>query len=891
VVTKSEVMDLLEGAGFSRSNPYYIVPQGRVTALTNMKESDRLNLLKEIAGTRVYEARRAESLKIMSDTGHKRAKIDELLTDVQARLAELEEEKEELRGYQTKEREKRCLEYAFYALEEARVKKLLDEIENLRQGGIESTDSTRADLGECEGTIAKLDDRIHRLQREVQLCEITRRQANEDRLEATRVQAQAELKAKTLSDGQSAQEQAQQQRDSELAATRAALDEKKAELVKVTAEYNKRKLKEDGIKKDLDSASATRERLFTKQKNGSRFKNKKERDAELRRELDEVNLALADQKANRMDAEEEIKARQEFVARLENDVAELRDRIANWGSTRTSLAQDATDARDRHDELQEERKKLRREQERLESVLESARGEHDQAASRIARMMDNATARGLASIRRIKEEQGIEGAYGTLAELIEVTGPYQLPVETIAGGSLFHYVVDNADTATRLGKMLYDQRGGRVTMIPLREIEVKNTIFPRGDDTMPMVDKLRYEARFEKAVRHVFGKAVICPSLTVANQYARSHKLTAITLEGDIANKSGALTGGFIEGKHSRLEAIKEANRLSAELARLRTQHEELRRAIETKDHEITRAAGEMRKLEAALDREKQGFHPLQRQLVELNAQLGATKDLLQESNERRDQIEINMREFAETIEATEAEMATEFKKVLTSHEERQMDELGTRVQQLQKQWGEVSAARRQLASRKNALEVDISKELQPKLDALTSQAVEDAASSGSAANVKEAQRELARAQKALAAAAARFGEAEAELDKVKGKIEKYQGERAASDEQRREIQARIDRQQKRIEKSLARKSLLVQELADLTKSIRDLGVLPEEAFEKYRKMDAKTVSTFVVAFSCAADADANAPPRLSRASKRSTRPCASTATSTKRRLNSTTTL
>ena len=70
--SKSDVMNLLESAGFSRSNPYYIVPQGRVTMLTNMKDAERLNLLKEVAGTQVYEQRRQESLKIMEDTENKR---------------------------------------------------------------------------------------------------------------------------------------------------------------------------------------------------------------------------------------------------------------------------------------------------------------------------------------------------------------------------------------------------------------------------------------------------------------------------------------------------------------------------------------------------------------------------------------------------------------------------------------------------------------------------------------------------------------------------------------------------------------------------------------------------------------------------------------------------
>lgn len=108
-------MNLLESAGFSRANPYYIVPQGRIASLTNAKESDRLNLLKEVAGTKVYEQRRSESLKLMEETEAKRGKIGDLLEYIEERLGELEEEKEELKEFQNKDRERRCLEYALYS--------------------------------------------------------------------------------------------------------------------------------------------------------------------------------------------------------------------------------------------------------------------------------------------------------------------------------------------------------------------------------------------------------------------------------------------------------------------------------------------------------------------------------------------------------------------------------------------------------------------------------------------------------------------------------------------------------------------------------------------------------------------------------------------------------
>lgn len=139
--SKAEVMSLLDTAGFSKSNPFFIVPQGRVTALTNQKDPERLELLKDIAGTKVYEDRRMESVRIMEETDAKREKIDELLEYIDERLRELEEEKAELKEYQIAERERRVVEYAIHQkdLEEAK-----DALAEVRSGNTESTD-TRTD--------------------------------------------------------------------------------------------------------------------------------------------------------------------------------------------------------------------------------------------------------------------------------------------------------------------------------------------------------------------------------------------------------------------------------------------------------------------------------------------------------------------------------------------------------------------------------------------------------------------------------------------------------------------------------------------------------------------------------------------------------------------------
>ena len=72
----------LETAGFSRDNPYYMVEQGSVKQLFELSDEGRLRLLKEVAGTRVYEERRRESEGILEDTKLKVAQVRDLIDEM-----------------------------------------------------------------------------------------------------------------------------------------------------------------------------------------------------------------------------------------------------------------------------------------------------------------------------------------------------------------------------------------------------------------------------------------------------------------------------------------------------------------------------------------------------------------------------------------------------------------------------------------------------------------------------------------------------------------------------------------------------------------------------------------------------------------------------------------
>ncbi|CEJ62310.1 Putative Chromosome segregation protein sudA [Penicillium brasilianum] len=839
--TKNDVMNLLESAGFSRSNPYYIVPQGRVTALTNMKDSERLVLLKEVAGTQVYEARRAESLKIMQETNSKRAKIDELLDYINERLAELEEEKDELRNYQEKDKERRCLEYTIYSREQHEIANVLENLEEQRQNGVEDADNNRDQFVEGEKAMAQIDAEIAEYRQQVEFLKVDKAQLEDERREASKSLAQIELRAKALSDNQAAAQALKSRHDSDLNAVQTAIQEREEELEALLPRFNASKDEEDDVKARLTEAETSRQRLYAKQGRNSRFKNKSERDKWLQMEIRETHRSIANVQGVVTQTQEDIQELEKEIALLEPETERLRKQIDGRGDTMHSVDQEIQNAKDERDRLMDQRKELWREEAKLDSVLSSASQEMDRAERSLSQMMDNNTSRGLAAVRRIKRQLNLEGVYGTLAELFDVSDRYRTAVEVTAGQSLFHYVVDNDETATKVLELLQKEKAGRVTFMPLNRLRSKPMNMPRASDTIPMLDKLQFDPAYERAFQHVFGKTIICPNLQVAAQYARSHGVNAITPEGDRSDKRGALTGGYHDSRQSRLDAVKNVGKWRDEYESKRNRGTEIRKELEKLDQLITKAVGELQKLE-------QQKHQVQNSSGPLRQELRSKRDLLQKKTDSLDakrralrNVESNLAALNDQVNAFQGEMSSPFQKALTNDEEAHLETLSGTVQELRRKYQELSSQRSELEARKSVLEVELRENLNPRLDQLQNRDV-DLAEEEVQGNLKETQREQKRLSKALEKLNGRLKEVDSSIEEATAKVADLQQRNADTRREMEDLARSIEKHQRRMEKSMQKKAALAKQAAECAANIRDLGVLPDEAFTKYKNTDSNAV-------------------------------------------------
>ena len=449
--------------------------------------------------------------------------------------------------------------------------------------------------------------------------------------------------------------------------------------------------------------------------------------------------------------------------------------------------------------------------------------------------MDQNTSRGLAAVRRIKREQNLSGCYGTLAELMEVNERYRRAVEVTAGQSLFHYVVDDDDTATKVIETLQKQKAGRITFIPLNRIRPKTADVPKANDAIPIIEKIQFDPMHEKAFQQVFGQTIVCPNLTIAGQYARSHGVNGVTMDGDRSDRKGAFTGGSHDNKGSRLEAVRNVSKWREEFESHKARSIEIKQTLERKDQEITQAVGNLRKIEQRRMQQENSYGPLRQELRYKTASLDNKKDTLDKKQRAKFNIEANFKSLTDQQSAHEAEIASEFKKALTRDEETQLENLSSTTQDLRRQVSELTSSRSELESRRNILENELREDLRPRLDQLRSQEFDDEDST-TRGNLKQSQQELKRINKSVDEIQSKLQEIDNSIDSANSNIAELNHRRAEILAAQSETAKAIEKAQKRTEKSIQKRRILTKQAAEVAIKIRDLGILPHGALEKYEK-------------------------------------------------------
>mmetsp|Transcript_29228 Transcript_29228/g.51119 ORF Transcript_29228/g.51119 Transcript_29228/m.51119 type:complete len:1213 (-) Transcript_29228:46-3684(-) len=682
--TKAEIFGLLEGAGFAKTSPYYIVQQGKVSELTLMTDVQRLGLLQDISGAGVYDDRRAESVRIMEDTMMRQTRMRELIGEIEQRLATLEGEQRELRECERLESKKRTLEYVIADREWRSAQERIDELEVRRKEASERLIKFQGSVGDIRKRKADAEAEFQR--REEEQRTTSERLAGIEAASSRTFEALAKARLE-------AEEEARRQNEGEErgAARLKELERARAELATAAQEVQEARPRSEAAEKahrELDRrhqvANTQREQLLAKQGRRQQYASVEERNEALGEEVRRQTTQLKQHRRGMGECDERLRKVQERRSQATEEVAKQHEGLTGTEQRLGVLIRESRSLGEQLEQGSERVRSLHQDREQANRRVAKHLEEAQRFRNRLEGTMPRGYRQAIPQVMRWVNQNGLSDRIrGPLLYHIEVAAPFRTAVESYAGTALFNVLAMDDEIAAQAVKLVRSRNLGAVVITPLNQISYKEQRYPNIKDTKPLVEVIKCPDWVKPAVHQIFGKALVCHNMELC-QEAKRHGFDGITLGGDRVSRKGVVSGGYQDPRNFVRLAL--AEDLKAAEAKM----DEAEQKLPTIENQIRNSSEEMEKLHS----DRRGCQERRRQVQgeadnfrarvrELEATVTKSDRDAEDLRKWRHNMEVMIGEIEASIQAKKSEMHTKTLSGLTAKDEEDLAKLTEEVKKL----------------------------------------------------------------------------------------------------------------------------------------------------------------------------------------------------------------
>ncbi|EKJ68513.1 hypothetical protein FPSE_11289 [Fusarium pseudograminearum CS3096] len=596
------VQNLFQSVQLNINSPNFLIMQGRITKVLNMKAVEILAMIEEAAGTRMFEDRRDKAIKTMAKKETKLVELKELLKDeIEPKLEKLRTEKRAFLDFQQTQNDLERLTRVVVAYDYLRYQDSLSQsaadLEGKKQRQRDLEDSAarlKSEINHLEEDAKKVrahrDKELRKGGKASELEDAAKKHSNE----LVRLATILDLKKSSLAE----------EEEKKLAVER-TVSELEATLEDKTAAFENAKARYDAAKEDLEQQNKdaeSKEELLQTLQTGVASKDGQENG---------YQGQLQDAKNRATTAATEQEQAKIKIAHLEKRIREEEPRAEKAKVQNADLLRDLDGLKVQAQKLEKELSRLGfepgqeeqmyKQESELQQTVRGLRQESDKLKRQVANTEFN-YADPVPNFDRSK----VKGLIAQLFTLDESYTQAATALEICAGGRLYNVVVDSEVTGTQLL-----QRGKlrkRVTIIPLNKIAAfkasAQTIATAQNIAPNKVDLalslVGYDDEVSAAMEFVFGNTLICADADTAKRVTFDPKvrMRSITLEGDAYDPSGTLSGGSSPNSSGVLVLLQKLNGLTRQLSEAESTLRELQARISNEKAKLDHA----RKIKQGLD-------------------------------------------------------------------------------------------------------------------------------------------------------------------------------------------------------------------------------------------------------------------------------------------------
>lgn len=669
-VRLKDINELLMDTGLGKDG-YSIIGQGKIAEIVGAKSSERREIFEEAAGITKFRYRKNESEKRLQQAEENLIRLRDILAELEARVEPLRIQSEKAKKFLEYSEQKKILEITLWIKNLDKSKKNLSEKEDKitackveydrYNDEIEQTEKQISDTYSAMQKCAADIDDFRREQSEIesQIAEQNSQIAvlNNDIGHLQSNIAQAEESIASIKMSEEDAEKEIQDKQNKIEECRASILQIEANLEKTEQELLRLSAIHDDFETGIAALNEKLNRAALEQTEVQMNKNNAERIiAENEQSIDMVQNNIELKKAELARAQEDYRENQISFTRIEEREQQLRNSIKGYELKRDSRAKKQAETEQQFHQLDLQVKEKLQKAKLLKDLEQNLEG----------------YAYSVKTVLKQAKAGVFRGVFGTVSQIIEVDSAYSVAIETVLGGAMQNLVCDNENTAKSAIRMLKEQNGGRATFLPLTSVK-GNELTENGLSSCEGFialgsELIKADPKYDGVIKSLLGRIAVVEDLDVAVNIAKQYhyRFKIVTLDGQVINAGGSLTGGSqnktsgllsrkndiaqleeeaSELAQQKLQTGEKLNELTAEVNKLNAEINAILSELQTLAEDKIRFEGDQKRLEHIISEDE-------KQLADVDAEIKRMTDKNTELSEK-------ISEYARRLQDLSDEMKT----------------------------------------------------------------------------------------------------------------------------------------------------------------------------------------------------------------------------------------
>lgn len=673
-----DVYSLFFDTGIGKEG-YSIIGQGQIEKILNGKPEERRELFDEAAGIVKFKKNKAAAEKSLEAERDNLSRVNDILKELEKQVGPLKEQSETARKYLAFKNELKNLDVNAFLLEIEKIRTALEEDQKRLQIVNDDIEVNKQDYEQTKEEYEQIENTIEQLN---SIIDSSKNEIHENKLAKERAEGEINVINQQIITLKMNDKNIHEQIDR----INSQIEAGEREL----SEYTSQKGNLDTSTSDVEAA----------------LEEARKKSSDMAKYIDECQQEIENCKADIIEYMHESGTLQAKVGRydamLENinfRKTQLNQRLLQFKSDDAGDKKELESLEGQLEELEANVKvilsgldqatdQLNDNQNRNKTNRELIHNTNEKLSATKSKMeaLRNITERydGYGnSIRRVMEQkQWNPGIIGVVADIITVKQEYEVAVETALGGSIQNIVTEDDATAKRMISYLKTNRLGRATFLPLNSItdrgSVRSDVLKEKGVIGVASDLVEVDPKFNTLAKNLLGKILVVDNIDNAIAVARKNNqsLRLVTIEGELINPGGSMTGGAFRNSSNLLGRKRELDELKEQIdnlkstaakaasldEKLKVQRDQLRTDIDKFNAELQQAYLRKNTLTMSIDQVKEKLAESEKVLVsidkeisELNSQISEinnNKNSLADNNKKHEQMRIEAESRIDELES-----------------------------------------------------------------------------------------------------------------------------------------------------------------------------------------------------------------------------------------------